>query len=73
MAWPHAATSTEAGRADGVSMGPEKPNTDNRRGSSSAERIASLKSYRRARGLCDRCDEKWFPGHKCPLLYNCKS
>jgi hypothetical protein len=66
MAWPHAATSTEAGRADGVSMGPEKPNTDNRRGSSSAERIASLKSYRRARGLCDRCAEKWFPGHKCP-------
>jgi hypothetical protein len=26
---------------------------------------SSLKKYRRARGLCDRCAEKWSPGHKC--------
>jgi hypothetical protein len=27
--------------------------------------VASLKSYRRARGLCDRCAEKWSHGHRC--------
>lgn len=33
------------------------------------ERLQSLRSYRRARGLCIRCAEKWHPGHKCaPVL-----
>ncbi|XP_066374606.1 uncharacterized protein [Miscanthus floridulus] len=31
--------------------------------------LQSLHSYRRARGLCIRCAEKWQPGHKCaPVL-----
>jgi hypothetical protein len=30
-----------------------------------ADRVASLKSYYRALGLCDRCAEKWFQGNKC--------
>jgi hypothetical protein len=29
------------------------------------DKFASLRAYRRARGLCDRCAEKWQPGHKC--------
>lgn len=29
------------------------------------EKLASLKAYRRARGLCDRCADKWVPGHRC--------
>lgn len=33
------------------------------------ERIQSLRSYRRARGLCVKRTEKWQPGHKCaPVL-----
>jgi hypothetical protein len=24
-----------------------------------------MKAYRRARGLCDKCAEKWFHGHHC--------
>jgi hypothetical protein len=28
--------------------------------------MADLKSYRRAKGLCFKCGEKWGPGHKCP-------
>ncbi|CAD6220663.1 unnamed protein product [Miscanthus lutarioriparius] len=31
-----------------------------------AEAMADLKSYRRAKGLCFKCGEKWGPGHKCP-------
>lgn len=30
------------------------------------EKIQALKSYRRARGLCFKCGEKWSPQHKCP-------
>jgi hypothetical protein len=29
------------------------------------DKFASLKSFRRARGLCMRCGEKWTPGHRC--------
>jgi hypothetical protein len=28
--------------------------------------MADLKSFRRAKGLCFKCGEKWGPGHKCP-------
>lgn len=31
----------------------------------SADKLDSLRRYRRARGLCDRCAEKWSYGHKC--------
>ena len=30
-----------------------------------ADKFAALKAYRRARGLCDRCAERWRPGHQC--------
>jgi len=29
------------------------------------DRFATLKAYRRARGLCDKCAECWCPGHQC--------
>lgn len=31
----------------------------------SEDRLASLKSYRRAKGLCFTCGEKWSQTHKC--------
>ena len=30
------------------------------------DKLSELRQYRRAQGLCDRCAEKWFRGHKCP-------
>jgi hypothetical protein len=30
-----------------------------------ADRMGALRAYRRARGLCDRCAEKWHRGHTC--------
>ena len=48
---------------DGVSG--DKKWGQSSRGSSSGDKLASLRSYRRARGLCDRCAEKWSYGHKC--------
>lgn len=30
------------------------------------ENVSALKSYRRAKGLCFKCGEKWSPQHKCP-------
>jgi hypothetical protein len=66
LAWPHTTTTTDHDRADGVAPGVDKPVHEGRRLGSSTDRVASLKSYRRARGLCDRYAEKWFRGHKCP-------
>lgn len=43
---------------DKVAAKPEAPLGD--------DKLTTLKSYHRARGLCDICAEKWFRGHKCP-------
>ena len=43
----------------------DKATSDTARHTSVVDRVASLKSYRRARGLCDRCAEKWSHGHRC--------
>jgi hypothetical protein len=34
-------------------------------GKSPEERMAALRAFRRAKGLCIRCAEKWHCGHKC--------
>jgi hypothetical protein len=65
MAYPHVAAGPDHGRTDGALSGADRTSTDHRR-LGSADRLASLRSYRRACGLCDRCAEKWMPGHKCP-------
>ena len=28
--------------------------------------MTALKNYRRSKGLCFKCGEKWGPNHKCP-------
>jgi hypothetical protein len=33
--------------------------------STSDDRVAALKNYRRAKGLCFTCGERWFKEHKC--------
>ncbi|WVZ73357.1 hypothetical protein U9M48_021672 [Paspalum notatum var. saurae] len=49
----------------------DKPMVDDqRRGdvlkrSAEQDKMAALRAYRRARGLCDKCAEKWSRDHKC--------
>jgi hypothetical protein len=31
------------------------------------DKMSALRTFRRARGLCDFCAKKWFHGHKCAL------
>jgi hypothetical protein len=50
--------------SDGV-PGDKKWGQSSRTPSSSGDKLASLRNYRRARGLCDRCAKKWSYGHKC--------
>lgn len=33
--------------------------------SSTDDKLLALRKYRRARGLCERCAERWKHGHKC--------
>jgi len=47
------------------------PATDRRapeptRGRPYDDKLAALRSYRRAKGLCIKCAEKWHRDHKCP-------
>ena len=30
------------------------------------DKLTALKNYRRSKGLCFKCGEKWGPNHKCP-------
>ena len=30
------------------------------------DKLIALKNYRRSKGLCFKCGEKWGPNHKCP-------
>lgn len=32
----------------------------------SEDKLATLKEFRKANGLCFKCDEKWSHNHKCP-------
>lgn len=43
----------------------EKPGDDKAAVTTPKDKFATLRSYRRARGLCERCAEKWVRGHKC--------
>lgn len=37
------------------------------RGHLGDDKLVALRAYRRARGLCQRCVEKWSRDHKCPV------
>lgn len=39
---------------------------DERKGRGIDDKLAALKAYRRARGLCVKCAEKWSRDHRCP-------
>jgi hypothetical protein len=43
----------------------ERHNTDHARARSTDERLAALRAYLRAQGLCQHCAEKWVRRHKC--------
>lgn len=50
---------------------PSQPHEDRKMGDSSKskpmeDRLVDLKAFRRAKGLCYKCGEKWNPSHKCP-------
>jgi hypothetical protein len=47
------------------SPGEEKRFVDSSTRKTGEDRLATLKSYRKAKGLCFKCGEKWNPGHKC--------
>lgn len=41
--------------------------TDSSKNKQSGEdKLSALKNYRRSKGLCFKCGEKWGPNHKCP-------
>jgi hypothetical protein len=44
----------------------DRRTTDAARAKPTEERWRALRSYRRARGLCQYCAEKWHKDHKCP-------
>jgi hypothetical protein len=43
----------------------DRRNSEAVRTTSTDDKLKALKQYRRARGLCNRCAEKWVYGHKC--------
>jgi hypothetical protein len=46
---------------------PVPPNLGpDRRGHGVDDKLSTLRDYRRARGLCFRCGEKWSRDHRCP-------
>lgn len=49
---------------DKKSSKPVKPKTMD-------DKLSALKAYRRAKGLCYKCGEKWNPSHKCLLQFPC--
>jgi hypothetical protein len=55
--------SNKLGRSEGVILEPKSGDLHTH--SSHADKLASLRSYKRAQGLCDRCTAKWSYGHKC--------
>jgi hypothetical protein len=47
------------------SLGDDKKLVDHNKNKTTEDRIATLKNYRKAKGLCFKCGEKWYPGNKC--------
>ncbi|CAO2191183.1 unnamed protein product [Urochloa humidicola] len=49
-----------------VEKAEDRRHSDASRGKSTDEKLSALRSYRRARGLCVKCAEKWSRDHRCP-------
>jgi hypothetical protein len=49
----------------GTVMAEDKRGTEASRSRSSGDKLSTLRAYRRARGLCFTCGEKYGPTHKC--------
>lgn len=47
------------------SIAEDRRGTDGARVRSTDDKIAAMRAYRRARGLCMKCAEKWSYGHQC--------
>src|SRR4051812_48457359 len=43
----------------------DRRGAENSRSLSTDDRLKTLRAYRRARGLCFTCGEKWSPNHAC--------
>ena len=43
----------------------ERRESDHNRQRPFDEKMSALRAYRRARGLCDKCAERWNKGHRC--------
>lgn len=53
-------------RPDKLAPGPAVPPPEDRRIRGVEDKLATLRNYRRALGLCYRCGEKWARDHRCP-------
>jgi hypothetical protein len=42
--------------------------TEAAKANSSEDKLRALRQYYRARGLCDKCAEKWSYGHRCASI-----
>lgn len=55
----------DRGAAPSVTSPADRRQVDPGRSRSVDDRLSALCAYRRARGLCDKCAEKWSRGHRC--------
>jgi hypothetical protein len=46
----------------------DKRSVDYTKPQSGDKKLKAVRQYQRARGLCDRCAEKWNPGHRCATI-----
>jgi hypothetical protein len=63
---PVQSDATPAKNKQGV-LSDDRKVTDGIRTASSTQKLAALKSYRKAMGLCFKCGEEWNQQHKCSV------
>jgi len=58
-------TPSAVSRSPNYSSPEEKLHVESTKVQSFEEKLAAVKAYRRAKGLCYKCGTKWAPNHKC--------
>jgi hypothetical protein len=58
--------STKTQTQDSLKPSADKKTIDGVKSKHGDDNLSALKSYRRAKGLCFKCGEKWGPQHTCP-------